>query len=203
VAPTKDSSTTKRSSKATSKTTVIDAAIRLFDEFGVQKTSMADIANEAGISRKTLYRVYEDRPTLIEDIINQRLKAIGGRIRKKIAGFSDIEEALIEGSIISIAAARRDKLFNNIVRDETNHQLEQFLLSGGGTVNTDGLQTWSPIMDKGREDGLVRECLSNVRILELIVNVQALLLLRDEYGKDEQRKFLKDLLVPAVLKDQE
>ncbi|MAZ86728.1 MAG: hypothetical protein CL693_03720 [Cellvibrionaceae bacterium] len=203
MAPTKDSSTTKRSSKATSKTTVIDAAIRLFDEFGVQKTSMADIANEAGISRKTLYRVYEDRPTLIEDIINQRLKAIGGRIRKKIAGFSDIEEALIEGSIISIAAARRDKLFNNIVRDETNHQLEQFLLSGGGTVNTDGLQTWSPIMDKGREDGLVRECLSNVRILELIVNVQALLLLRDEYGKDEQRKFLKDLLVPAVLKDQE
>ena len=110
---------------------------------------------------------------------------------------------MIEGSIISIAAARRDKLFNNIVRDETNHQLEQFLLSGGGTVNTDGLQTWSPIMDKGREDGLVRECLSNVRILELIVNVQALLLLRDEYGKDEQRKFLKDLLVPAVLKDQE
>ncbi len=202
MATSKDSSENKRSPKATSKTKVTDAAIKLFEEFGVQNTSMADIATEAGISRKTLYRVYEDRPSLIEDILNQRLDAIANKIRKKISSFSDVKEALIEGSIISIAAARRDKLFNNIILEETNHQLEQFLLGGGGTANKDGLETWSPILDRGREEGIVRESLSNVRVLELIVNVQALLLLRDEYGKEEQREFLRDLLVPAVLKDQ-
>ncbi|BFM14572.1 hypothetical protein R50073_07550 [Maricurvus nonylphenolicus] len=179
---------------------MIDAAIRLFETSGVQSSSMADIATEAGISRKTLYRVYEDRASLIEDILNQRLSAIGNKIRKKISSFSDIEEALVEGSIISIAAARRDKLFHKIVLEETNHQLEQYLLLGGGeSTKQDGIDTWSPILDKARGKGLIRKDLSNVRILELLVNVQAILLLRDDYGKDEQRSFLKDLLVPAVL----
>ncbi|WP_390617477.1 TetR/AcrR family transcriptional regulator [Maricurvus nonylphenolicus] len=197
---TKEKPAVRKSSKATSKDTVIDAAIRLFETSGVQSSSMADIATEAGISRKTLYRVYEDRASLIEDILNQRLSAIGNKIRKKISSFSDIEEALVEGSIISIAAARRDKLFHKIVLEETNHQLEQYLLLGGGeSTKQDGIDTWSPILDKARGKGLIRKDLSNVRILELLVNVQAILLLRDDYGKDEQRSFLKDLLVPAVL----
>jgi AcrR family transcriptional regulator len=34
---------------------IVDAAVRCFERYGPQRTSMSDIAEEAGISRRTLY----------------------------------------------------------------------------------------------------------------------------------------------------
>ena len=47
---------------------IVDAAVRCFERYGPQRTSMRDIAEEAGISRRTLYRVFDDRSALIEEI---------------------------------------------------------------------------------------------------------------------------------------
>ena len=128
-----------------------------------------------------------------------RLIQMGNKIRKKIESYVDLEEALIEGSIISIAVARGDKLFNEILQKDTNHRVDQFLFRGNDRILRDMTQTWSPVIDKGRANGRVRSDLSNERIVELIISIHALLLMRDDYGKDEQRTFLSDLLVPAIM----
>ncbi len=47
---------------------VLDAALTLFARHGFQRTSMADVASEAGISRATLYVRFRDKPALFEGL---------------------------------------------------------------------------------------------------------------------------------------
>ena len=45
-------------------TKIIEAAIRVFVKYGPRKTSMGDIASEAGVSRQTLYDVFGNKADL-------------------------------------------------------------------------------------------------------------------------------------------
>lgn len=177
---------------------IVEVASRLFCENGCQNTSMEMIAREAGISRKTLYRVF-DRPAMVEEMLQLRAKHLGKSLRAKIRGYSAVEEALVEGVVASVAAARRDKLINEIVMQETDHRLEGFMIRGSDALRKDHVEMWSPVIEKGRKEKIVRKSLSNKRISELVMSVTSLLLMRDDFTRAEQKEFVRDLLVPAIL----
>ena len=189
----------RKSRGSTSKQAIVEASIALMELHGSKKLSMGDIAAEAGISRKTLYRVFEDRASLIEQILRLRLAVIAAKVRKKFSTFTDLEQALVEGSLYCVAAARRDKLISNIVQEETDHRLDQFLLMGNAGIRSDLMEIWAPLMEIGRNNKQLRGGLSNERMLELIIGVHGFLLMRDDYGRKEQRAFLVDFMVPALL----
>ncbi len=44
---------------------ILDAAMRLFSRYGVKRTSMGDLANEAGISRQTLYNAFSNKDEIL------------------------------------------------------------------------------------------------------------------------------------------
>jgi len=48
---------------------ISDAAIKCFVRFGARKTSMSDIAKEAGISRPTLYASYKNKDEVFAGVI--------------------------------------------------------------------------------------------------------------------------------------
>lgn len=48
---------------------IIEAAVRLFSRYGVKRTSMNDIAAEAGISRQTLYNAFSNKDQVLQATI--------------------------------------------------------------------------------------------------------------------------------------
>lgn len=50
-------------------TNIIEAAIRVFTRYGVRRTTMNDIAAEAGIVRQTLYNVYKNKDEVLRAAI--------------------------------------------------------------------------------------------------------------------------------------
>lgn len=184
--------------KVDAKVRISNAAIRCFKQYGPQRTSMADIAEEAGISRKTLYRVFDDRATLIEYILLQRMYALEGKVRQKLAQISDYEEAVVEGSIYAVRVSKEDTLFNDIVKRDTTHRIEMFLLGPRDDVKQAIAEMWSGVIKSGRDSGLVKQDISDERIVELLVNTHVLLLIRDDYTEEDQRRFLSDFLLAAL-----
>lgn len=181
-----------------SKQEIILAAARCFEQYGPQRTSMDDIAEAAGISRKTLYRIFEDRPKLIQAILQWRWAKIARKIQSRIAKATGFEEALLEGSVTAVSSARNDKLANEIIHKTTDHTLEQFLLRGNERIYKANQDIWLTAIEAGRQEGVVKENLSDDRIIEIIASMHALLLMRDD-GPAKQREFLKDVLLPAIL----
>lgn len=48
---------------------ILDAAMRTFSRYGVKRTSMNDLAQEAGISRQTLYNAYPNKDEVLRALI--------------------------------------------------------------------------------------------------------------------------------------
>lgn len=185
-----------------SKREIINAAARCFEQYGPQRTSMDDIAEAAGISRKTLYRIFNDRPKLIQAILESRWATIAKKIQRRIAKATSFEEALLEGSVTAVSAARSDKLTNDIIHKATDHNLEQFLLRGNERIYKANQDIWLTAIEEARREGAIKPHLSNDRIIEIIASIHALLLMRDD-PPVKQRPFLKDVLLPAITVAQE
>ncbi|MEN8722205.1 MAG: TetR/AcrR family transcriptional regulator [Alphaproteobacteria bacterium] len=182
----------------TTKDRIADAAVSCFKQYGPQRTSMADIAEAAGVSRMTLYRAFEDRPTLVSYILDRILADLAEEPRAKIQSFDTVEEALVEGSIVSLKVGQQDELFTTIVLKDTNHSVEQYMLRGSPKVREGMMQTWGPVFEKARAQHAIRTDLNDARLVELIISVHSLLFMRDDQTDDERRQFLQDFLVPAV-----
>ena len=179
---------------------IIDAAIRCFARFGPQRTSMNDIADEGGISRRTLYRQFEDRPALVAEILDRRLSELHATVAAHLGTYDDIDDALVEGSLFSVEAGESDDLVSEIVRHEHAGTPERFLLRVNDAIAASVLESWSTVLERGRAAGRVRDDLSDARVVELVMTVQTVALLRDDLGRDGRRALFRDLLVGALLR---
>jgi AcrR family transcriptional regulator len=180
------------------KRAIIDAAVRCFERFGPQRTSMSDIADEAGISRRTLYRVFDDRQALVEQLLFRRLMALGTTVRQRLDTYTDVEDALIDGSVYSVEVGESDTLFVEVVTHEHGRSIERFLVSDP-PLRSAIVEVWAPILSAGREAGRVRADLTDERIVELIMSVQSIAQVRDDLDRAGRRELFRDLLVPAVV----
>ncbi len=49
--------------------TLIEAAIRVIQRYGIRRTTMHDVATEAGVSRQTLYTVFSNKEALLRGTV--------------------------------------------------------------------------------------------------------------------------------------
>ena len=69
---------------------LLDAAKRLFAGHGVEATSMAEIAREAGVGQGTLYRHFADKAAVCQGLIGEDLGAFQGRVGAWLEGAGDL-----------------------------------------------------------------------------------------------------------------
>jgi AcrR family transcriptional regulator len=63
------------------RTNVVAAAGDVFRRYGFARTTMADIAHAAGLSRPTLYAAFPDKPAIFEAVITDLVETELSRIR--------------------------------------------------------------------------------------------------------------------------
>ena len=181
---------------------IIDAAIICFQKFGIQKTTMNDIANEAGLSRQTVYRNFSSRSQLLEQVAELRIAQMAEKLYPLFAKYNDLATALVDGSIRSIAVSRKDRLFMDLVNQVGDHEFELFLFRGSDRIMAIMARLWGPLLSAARRSGQIRSNLEDSEIVEWIVNVHAMLQLRSDYSNSKQRKILENFLVPSILNGQ-
>ena len=181
------------------KEAVARAAVRCFKRFGVRKTSMVDVAEAANLSRQTIYRLFESRPALLAYIAGHRIAAMGELLKPYFAELDDLEDALVEGSIRSITVGAKDTLFQEIIADSGEHELEQFIFKGTSDIQQMMVSLWSPVLDKARARGELRSDVTNEDAVEWIRNQHATLSVRDDYDEAKQRQILSRFLVPSLM----
>lgn len=150
---------------------VIEVAIRCFEQYGPQRTTMADIAEAAGVSRKTIYRWFEERATLIEHVLVKMFDESSVDVFSFVTKFKDPREAIIEGAIFSIENSLENELFNQLVYKDNSHQTIQLLFRTNEHIYQSLLEFWGPIFQNGRQQGQIRKSLSDRRILDAFANV--------------------------------
>ncbi|HHX25349.1 MAG TPA: TetR/AcrR family transcriptional regulator [Firmicutes bacterium] len=110
---------------------IIEAASKLMTEEGVTDTSLADIANEVGISRGTLFYYYSSKNDLVYDVAERNLDLITEDI---LSWIESIRGQVAPSEILKVAMERivhadtRGKLHIYLLRDAASdaHLRERF-----------------------------------------------------------------------------
>ena len=87
---------------------ILDAAGVCFARKGVLATSIGDIASEAGCSRPTVYRYFDDREALRTAFVHREARRLGRRVAEAIPPDADPEDGLVEAIEAALAGVRSD-----------------------------------------------------------------------------------------------
>lgn len=180
---------------------ILAAAERVILRFGVSKTTMDDIAKEAGVSRPTVYRYFGDRDALLGALIERRSRMLFDRARTFMLSHETFAEQLVEGLIFLVERGRRDPIVRVLVSPE--HMQMAAPIVGSAPLATDLTgEMWQPILERAMERGEIRTDLDLDRVAEWLALVQFVLVGRldfDSADDPDHRKMLRDFVLPAFL----
>lgn len=82
------------SADVTTRTRILDAATTLFARYGFKRTTMEDIATEAGLSRASLYNQFRNKEDIFRELSRELHEGAIGRAREEIAKENTLAERL-------------------------------------------------------------------------------------------------------------
>ena len=103
---------------------LIDAALVRLEAEGIEAISLRDLAGDAGVNHRAVYRHFPDKLTLLALVAERGWQRLGQRLKKATAGKAPGEPALVAASIAFFHFARE---FPNL-----------FHLMGGARINHEG-----------------------------------------------------------------
>jgi AcrR family transcriptional regulator len=80
----------------------MDAAVRCVQRHGLEKTSLADIASEAGVTRPTVYAYFEGRNQLLEAAMLRAASDLVDRLVEYVRGFDDPTDQVVENLLFCL-----------------------------------------------------------------------------------------------------
>ena len=188
--------------RASRKDTILDTAITLFGKFGYKKTSLADIADVAGVTPAALYRYADGKDELY------RAAARRGLLRWQEEAFGATEnltdpiERFLALALASYRYLARDDDFSGMLR----HDPTLFPLFSGDrfeTINDASKEMLKSILNEGLSQGLFRS-LELERITHLFFSIYQMFIVgsyieTDRFSDDELFSESVDILLRGIL----
>ncbi|HVT77849.1 MAG TPA: TetR/AcrR family transcriptional regulator [Acidimicrobiales bacterium] len=180
---------------------LLTAAEACFGRFGVMKTTVEDVANEAKVSRATVYRYFEGRDELVLGVLLMEARRFLTKLQKRIAAQPNISDAIVEGVLFTVDAVRADTNLALLFAPETAGVTEA-IVGASDTLFATTSEFLRPYFEAAQAAGTLRPDIDIDEAAEWIVRcIISLLTVSDprRRTKAQQKKLLRALLVPALV----
>lgn len=94
---------------------ILKIAIKIFAEKGLTKTKIQDIANAAGISKKTIYKFFDSKQDLIHQVYGGLITNINSQVEELVSSDSSVAKKL--AGIIEISLRNLDVVTPVLVKE--------------------------------------------------------------------------------------
>jgi AcrR family transcriptional regulator len=174
------------------------AAERCIERHGIRKTTMDDIAREAGISRPSIYRFFTDREELLVALTEEHSHLLTAKAHRYLARQKSFEDSLVEGLLYIADHGNRDPFTRFLVAPED----QDFAARIGSTHTAAELsgEFWGPLLDDAEASGEMRSGLDRQQVNLWLANVGLMLMSlqrADNANIGTYRSMIRDLVAPA------
>jgi len=119
---------------------ILDAALGQFEDFGLRRSTMEDIAKRCGMSRITIYRRFPKKENLIEAVVLRELKSFLDCLERVGAGEDggaglSAEEKMVERIAFALQYLGNHPLLRRLLRTEPESILPSLTVNGGVVVD--------------------------------------------------------------------
>jgi AcrR family transcriptional regulator len=172
---------------------IIESASTLFFRNGIKSITMSDIANETGISKRTLYEIFSNKEDLLEACLDFHRAKTENEIERLVLNSENVIDTLMRlyaQHFFQVLSVSR-----KIVTDLKKYHPR--LYSNSENKRKERIHIFMPLLKKGIEQGLIRGDI-NFEILLWLLKVQFDAVLLDENSVPTEKysvnQFLKTII---------
>lgn len=183
---------------------LVDAAEACFTRFGVAKTTLEDIATEAGVSRATVYRYFEGgRDEIILGVVLREGKAFLEALGRRVQREETLGSAIVEGVLYTVSAVRKNEHLALLFAPEVAGHTTS--IAGASTALYELTQDFlRPIFEQARaanqlRDGIIAEDAAEF-VLRMILSLLSVAGPRAR-SQAKEREFLRTYCAGAIVRD--
>ncbi|MGX9670033.1 TetR/AcrR family transcriptional regulator [Mycobacterium sp. HM-7] len=112
---------------------MLDAARSEFIAHGIARTSVATIADRAGVSRPTLYRQCGDKDQIVFAVVQRDVIDFFTRAHQAVAAFGSAEDRMVEAVVMGLRESREHPLVRALQTFEAESFTSRLVDLNGGT----------------------------------------------------------------------
>ncbi|WP_112227541.1 TetR/AcrR family transcriptional regulator [Lentzea atacamensis] len=87
---------------------IVKAATACIDRAGLAKTSLSDVAQEAGVTRQTVYRYFPRLTDVLSAVAIAGAEEFAGRMEQHLAAFTSATEVAVESVVFGVRTVPRE-----------------------------------------------------------------------------------------------
>ncbi len=110
---------------------ILDAALAQFVEFGLRRTSVDDVAKQAGVSRVTVYRRFQTRDQLVSATLHREYQRFLDVLDAVVRVLPTMEDRVVEGFLVTLRHVQSHPLIGGLLRTEPELVLPALTVNGG------------------------------------------------------------------------
>lgn len=165
---------------------IVDSARELFKKYGIKKTSMDEIAKNAGVTKKTVYSYFSSKDELINYFVKEELNQMKAIVQEYEAKDEDFFENVHQG-LCRILNYKKNSIILNIFMKEAEDTNLKVLKENLNRIDTQAKNYIKEVIEKASKAGHIY--VKNIDIVTFLIYKMYIALMFDW---DEEDKELDD-----------
>lgn len=135
---------------------LLDAARECVLDVGLRRTTLADVARRAGVSRMTVYRQYDDLGTLVSALLTRELTDVLAVVEDEVRHLPTARERLVEAAVRVVRRMDSHPVYRRVL-DLDPEMLLPLVVDRFGSTQRAALVLVAAQVLEGQRDGSVRD----------------------------------------------
>lgn len=164
---------------------IIEGARQCFERFGIEKTTIEDIAKAAGVSRPTVYKFFGGKMDIVDYIGFGELDKIQDAVRARVKRHPNFADMATEAVVASVIVASNNPYIRRFVEDLETASHSQLASS---PFQLQAHQRWESLIRRAQANKELADDLAVGDVVDWLSRNQVMLLRTvDHFGGDEDR----------------
>ncbi|TNF34455.1 MAG: TetR/AcrR family transcriptional regulator [Gammaproteobacteria bacterium] len=97
---------------------ILDAARHCYEQQGIAKTTVEDVAKAAKVSRTTVYRYFRNRDEVLSGVVMSDAIALLGMLDEQLGAINDFADFMVEGVLLILREVPKSPLYSSFMGPE-------------------------------------------------------------------------------------
>jgi AcrR family transcriptional regulator len=114
---------------------ILDAAYQRVSDIGLSRTTVEDVAREAGLTRQTIYRYFPSKDDLVRALLMREEERLLDGVRAVFSGSSDLLQALRDSMVFGVRFAHEHPVLDRLLQTDAETSLPYVTTRAGSIVD--------------------------------------------------------------------
>ncbi len=188
---------------AATRNTILDAAVSLYKQHGIDKTSISAVIEASDVGRTTFYRHFTDRDDLLSQTLIRDFESLMDDFQKATRRYDTIEEQIEEDMLWFLDQfAQRGAL--SLLFSETQWHRYQQASQTLGSFRRAAIACATPTYERAVSEGRLRPAITLEKYIDwasFVVMSLQVVKLPATATRMHSREMLRNFLVPSLISD--